>query len=771
MKGFIIYQTYRIINDKAFIYLYGRLENNQSFLTISQFNPYFFIKTKYLNRSKRLSNLEDKQTDLTNLTNFQKEKVTKITLNFPQEVPKLRSLFEEEGIECYEADIRFSQRFLIDKKIQGSLNIEGDYELGQDIDRIYKEPDLSPVRYNPDNLKIISLDIETSLDGKKLYCISLYSDKYQKSFIVSKRKFKNAISCPDEETLLENFQKALILEDPDIITGWNVIDFDLNFLKKKFKEHHIPYILGRDNTQTKLHIQSNFFRDSKADVTGRQVLDGLSLLKTSFIKVKDYKLETVALNILGKKKLIAQEDKTKIDIIYKEDPEHLLKYNLLDAQLVYEILNKSKILELTILRSLLTGMPLDKVSASIASFDSLYLKKARDRKLVCPSGKFSEKPSPITGGYVMESKPGIYNNILVLDFKSLYPSVMSTFNIDPASFLGKKKEKNSIKSPNNVYFRNEQGIVPEIIKTLLEEREKARKQKNELARYSIKILLNSFFGIMASPSCRFFNMDFANAITHFGQHILKLTKKKIEEINFEVIYQDTDSCFINTNTTSETKANKIGKEIESYINKFYKDHIKKEYKRESFLELEFEKNYIRFLMPKTRSGEKGAKKRYAGLLKINEKEKIDIVGMEAKRADWTEAAQIFQKEILNRIFHKKEISNFVKKFINDINKGKYDEKLVYRKQIRKELEKYVKITPPHVKAARQLDKLESNIIEYYITTNGPEPKQLLKHKLDYDHYINKQIKPLAETVLTFFNLNFDDLIKGSKQVSLFSYNE
>jgi len=73
-------------------------------------------------------------------------------------------------------------------------------------------------------------------------------------------------------------------------------------------------------------------------------------------------------------------------------------------------------------------------------------------------------------------------------------------------------------------------------------------------------------------------------------------------------------------------------------------------------------------------------------------------------------------------------------------------------------------------AARLLgDKFEGNIVEYYITTNGPEPKQLLKHKLDYDHYINKQIKPIADTVLVFFNLNFEELLKGSKQTKLFGY--
>ncbi|MEK6935037.1 MAG: DNA polymerase II [Nanoarchaeota archaeon] len=764
MKGFIIYPTYRIIEGKAYINLYGKLENGQSFLTINTFKPYFFIKSKDL---KKAQNLEKFDFENTKFTNFNKESVTKIILNIPSDVPQIRELFEDNNIECYEADIRFAYRFLIDKKIQGSIEIEGEYETGERVDRIFKEPNLKPTDYKPNNLKVLSLDIETSIDGKKLYSLSLYSDKYQKSFIVSKNRIPDAISCYDEVTLLENFHKVLTLEDPDIITGWNVIDFDLNFLNNKFKQHKIPFNLGRDNSNSKLKLQQNFFRDSKADLIGRQVLDGLSLLKSSFVKVPDYKLETVAKDILGKKKLI--EDKSKIDEIYKKDPKKLVDYNLNDAKLVFDIINKSGTLELSIQRSLLTGMQLDRVSASIASFDSIYLKKARDRNLVAPTGKFSDKPSSITGGYVMESKPGIYDNVLVFDFRSLYPSVMRTFNIDPASFLGKKKEKNSIQAPNKVFFRNENGIVPEIIQTLWEERERARKEKNELARYAIKILMNSFFGIMASPSCRFFSMDFANAITHFGQYFVKLTAEKINKMGLEVIYADTDSNFVNANTESEKKANEIGEKIEKDINIFYRHFIKKGYNRESFLELEFEKNYLRFLMPKIRSGKKGAKKRYAGLLIKDGKEKLETIGIESVRSDWTGAAQEFQKGILDRIFHKKEISSYIKKFIHDIRKGEYDNKLIYRKQIRKELEKYVKTTPPHVKAARQLDKLDSNIIEYYITTDGPEPKQKLKHKLDYDHYINKQIKPIAEMVLVFFKLNFDDILKGSKQTKLFNY--
>ncbi len=766
MKGFITYATYRIIDNKPFVCLYGRLENGESFLTINHYKPYFYIKKDDLNAALDIS--EDFEHEDTNFKDFSGNKVAKIITNLPSDVPRLRHAFSSSSISTYEADIKFPYRFMIDNNLQSILEIEGSYETAENIDRVYKEPDIKPASYNP-KLKVISLDIETSPDGKHLYCIGLYSENYQNVFIIGKNKLKNATPCNDEEDLLEKFKAEILKIDPDIITGWNLIDFDLKYLQDRFKKHKINFNLGRDNSNSKVKIENEFIRESKADIAGRQVLDGLHLLRASFIKVEDYKLDTVAAKVLGRKKLIQGDNRhEQISNFFKKDQQKLVEYNLEDARLVYDILEKTGALALTIQRSLLTGMPLDRVNASIASLDSLYLKEARKRNLVCPTSQYSSSTERITGGYVMESKPGIYDYITVLDFKSLYPSIVRTFNIDPASHIS-KKEKDCITAPNGAMFRNEEGILPKIIQEMALHREQAKKDKNELARYAIKIHLNSFFGVLANPTCRFYNLDIANAITHFGQELIKLTAKKIEEQGYEVIYSDTDSAFVNSKAKSYDEAMLIGKQLQDYVNDFYKIYIKTKYKRESNLDLQFDRCFIRFLMPKIRGGESGAKKRYAGLYLKDGKEDIITVGIEASRSDWTDAAQKFQVELLNKIFHKEEIAAFVKRFIKDIKAGKHDKDLVYRKSIRKELESYVKTTPPHVKAARKLEKLESNIIEYLVTEDGPEPIQNLQHKIDYDHYINKQLKPIADMLLTFFNKNFDDLIQESKQTKLFEF--
>jgi len=766
MKGFVVYPTYRIIDNRAFVYLFGRLENGESFLTINSFKPYFYIKEKDLDEALKVENFSYEKT---NLKNFDNEKVVKIILDIPKRVPDLRRKLEENNVECFEADIRFVYRFLMDKDVKGSLDIKGDYKKGNFVNRIYEEPEISSADWIP-KLKVLSIDIETDRYAKDIYSVSMVSDEFSKVIIVSDKKLKNAISVSSEKELLETFKKKLLEVDPDIIIGWSVIDFDISKIHEKFKQYKIPFQLGRTNWDCFIKTQESFFKDSTADFPGRVVLDGIMLLKISFVKLNDYKLDTAAEVILGESKLIGQDNKgEEIESAFKNNPQKLVDYNLKDSQLVYNILEKTGVLNLTIQRSLLTGIQLDRVKGSISAFVSLYLRDLKKKGYVAPSAKFSDREERIKGGYVMSSKPGVYDYVIVCDFKSLYPSIIRTFNIDPFTHVKDCKGKNLIKAPNGACFRKEQGILSDMINRLWKARDEIKKKKDATGSYAIKVLMNSMFGVMANPIFRFHSNDIANAITHFGQHFIKLTAKMIEDQGYEVIYGDTDSIFINLDVKNKAEADEIGLMIQKEINIFFKKHIKEVYGCENFLELEFEKVYKRFLMPKMRGSEEGSKKRYAGLLLKDGKEEMDFVGLEFVRRDWTELAKKFQLELLEKIFRKEEVSDYVRTFVEDLKKGKLDDLLVYKKAIRKNLDEYTKTTPPHVKAARMLKKLKSNIIEYIITINGPEPLELHKSRIDYDHYIEKQIKPLADSVLSFYNTNFDDIVKNSSQKTLFGY--
>ncbi len=777
MNGFIVYATYSNDEEKTEIQLFGRLENDQSFVTLNKFTPYFFIRKE--DEKKALKELKPYVPEKCEMENFKGEEVLRVSFKTQTELNAAFKKLHKE-IEIYEGDIKPHLRFLMDRNLLGRVKIEGEYESAEKIDRVYKEPKLSASEFTPE-VKVVSLDTESDEKGN-LYCIGLAAENYKKCFVITNEKLDNAVNCKNEEDCLEKFKSEIFKLDPDIITGWNVIDFDFVFLRDLFKKHKVEFNIGRTNENPRLRIESNFFRSSSVDVPGRQVLDALNLIRdpiirdSPFIRNSDFKsltLEDVSQSILGKGKLI--KGKNRHDEIIKlfnsknkKDLQKLVDYNLTDCSLVLEILEKTKIIELTLERSQLTGLPIDRMSGSIVAFDSLYIREAHRKGLVSPTMNFTEKEERIEGGYVLAVNPGIYKNVLILDFKSLYPSIIRTFNIDPASFLGKKAQRGAIEAPNGAHFKNQEGILPIIIERLHRERERAKKEKRELSSHAIKIIMNSFFGVLASPNCRYFSLDIGNAITNFGQFIIKLTAKEIESWNKElkVIYSDTDSVFVETGFGKE-KANKLGVEIQDFITSFYKDYVKKNYSRESFLELQFAKQYIYLMIPKIRGTEKAAKKRYAGLVDKGGKEELEVTGLEAIRGDWTEAAQEFQVQLLLKLFHDEKYEEFIREYVKKIVAGKLDEKLVYRKSIRKELEEYTKTTPPHVKAARKLDKLEGNIIEYYITLDGPEPIQKLKHKIDYEHYIEKQIKPIVNQILEVFGKSFEEISSNSKQKKLF----
>jgi DNA polymerase-2 len=171
-------------------------------------------------------------------------------------------------------------------------------------------------------------------------------------------------------------------------------------------------------------------------------------------------------------------------------------------------------------------------------------------------------------------------------------------------------------------------------------------------------------------------------------------------------------------------------------------------------------------MPKVRGSDVGAKKRYAGIIEENGKEETVFVGLEVVRRDWTDVAKKFQTEILDQIFHDQPITNYVKKFVEDLRNGKMDDLLVYKKAIRKGVAEYTKTTPPHIKAARKLGRELPGIIEYVMTINGPEPIEKKTSKIDYEHYIEKQIKPIADSIFVFSGESFEDIISKHKQMSL-----
>ncbi len=242
-----------------------------------------------------------------------------------------------------------------------------------------------------------------------------------------------------------------------------------------------------------------------------------------------------------------------------------------------------------------------------------------------------------------------------------------------------------------------------------------------------------------------------------------MTKKFIEDMGHKVIYGDTDSIFIKFNFEFKNLEEKkeFGKKIQNEINVYFENYVKKEFKQKSYLNIEFEKIYSKFFI--------ASKKRYVGFDEITNK--IKYVGMEAIRGDWTELAQNFQMNLINQIFggnSKQKIEEFILEEIKKLESGKYDNLLIYTKKITKQLNEYTKMTPPHVKAAREIKNLQGRVVKYIMTKDGPKHISLIDNntKYDYKHYIEKQLKGVSDDILEAIKIDFDKVVFSTQQQSL-----
>jgi len=288
--------------------------------------------------------------------------------------------------------------------------------------------------------------------------------------------------------------------------------------------------------------------------------------------------------------------------------------------------------------------------------------------------------------------------------------------------------------------------------------------------------MNSFYGVLGSAGCRFYDPRLAGSITRIGHWILNFSRSFIETEGCRVIYGDTDSLFVNLGRDLLEPADTIVRSLSGKLNHYLNEELKRRFNVDSKLEVQFEKLFIRFFMPTIRGRDTGSKKRYAGLYVGEDgKKELYFAGLESTRRDWTGLAKDFQADLFNFLFHmdesaelKEELRKLIRIRHKELYSGNLDGKLVYRKGISKRLNDYTKNVPPHVRAARMLDRLDGRIISYVMTTAGPEPIQKRTGAgYDYDHYSEKQLAPIADMVLRFFDMDYRSVIRNQMQLNLF----
>ncbi|AEF43820.1 DNA polymerase B region [Serratia sp. AS12] len=743
-----------------------------------------FIPAEQRQRAELLLR-EERQLELKTLplTDFHHRPVLGLYCRQHRQLIKLEKLLKDGGITVYEADIRPPERYLMERFItapvwfSGRPNGSGPLLDGQ----MKPAPDYRPT------LKMVSLDIETTAHGE-LYSIALEGCGQRQVYMLGPVNDGNEPLdfeleyCTSRPQMLERLNQWLERHDPDAIIGWNLVQFDLRVLQKHAERYQIPLRLGRGGNLLEWREhgfkQNHFF----ASAAGRLIIDGIEALKSATWNFPSFSLEYVAQALLGEGKSIDNpyQRMAEIDRRFAEDKPALARYNLKDCELVTRIFAKAELLTFLLERATVTGLAADRSGGSVAAFSNLYIPRMHRQGFVAPNlGEQPEEHSP--GGFVMDSQPGLYDSVLVLDYKSLYPSIIRTFLIDPVGLVEGMQhpgDADSVPGFRHARFSRGKHCLPAIVEQIWQGREAAKRQQNKPLSQALKIIMNALYGVLGSSGCRFFDPRLASSITLRGHEIMRQTRELIEAQGYQVIYGDTDSTFVWLRQPhSEQQAAQIGRALVQQVNHWWQQHLQQQFGLENALELEFETHYSRFLMPTIRGAEQGSKKRYAGLIvKADGSEEMVYKGLETVRTDWTPLAQQFQQLLYQRIFKQQPYQDFVREYVSKTLNGDFDDRLVYRKRLRRKLEEYQRNVPPHVRAARIADDYNrqqgrplqyqsGGWISYVMTVAGPEPLETQQSAIDYQHYLDRQLQPVADAILPFLHDDFTTLVTG--QMGLF----
>lgn len=780
VRGFVLQATYRVVSDEGgrripVIHVYGALEGGGSFLVRDdRQRPHFFIRATDADRARELRSPAPLPTDR---RTFDGEPVSRIDMPTPPDVPRLRNRLQQVGIETFEADVRFAVRFLVERGIKDGCEIDGDAVPGSGLTWVFDNPTLAPADVDVEP-RVLSFDIEANPEGERLLAISLYGPELDEVLIVDGERREmpeRATRCADERAALDAFCERVAHLDPDVLTGWNMIDFDLSVLERVAARLEYPLHLGREPGAMRLRKAEGYFGSGQASIPGRLALDGIDLLRGAFVRMEDYSLDAVAGKVLGEGKAVRGDVRDRIGEIlhnYRHDLPAFARYARTDARLAYQIVERMQLVPLAFERSRLTGMTPNRVAASIASFDFLYLSELQRKRVVAPTVRSGDSRvhAAQQGGYVLEPRTGLHENVWVLDFKSLYPSIIRTFNIDPLSYVPDPSGEEDLIETPAASFRRESAILPRMLDELFPRRDAAKRAGDAVAANAIKILMNSFYGVLGTPACRFSDPALANAITGLGREMLLWSKGWFESKGFDVLYGDTDSVFVHSGAESPAGAYEEGMRLADTLNEDLALHIEERWRLTSRLEIKFEKLYRKLVLPHARHSVRGASKRYAGLR--HDSGEVEFVGMEVVRRDWTTLARDVQRELYRRLFADEPVDDYLADIAERVRSGALDEALVYRKQLRKRADEYTRTTPPHVAAARKSSGTGSKrgaLISYVMTSAGAEPVDGVRHPIDREHYVQKQVRPVAEPVLEALGLDFERVIGDARQMDLLSF--
>ena len=810
------------INSKAVIRIWGRTDSGKRICVIDSTPPYFWVipqdgidikryikkimavSVEHANRQARVVDVKEKKKKY-----LEKEvNALQVFINNPKDAKVISDIIKEFPQTRYkrELDINYVTRYILDKKVNPLTwqDVEGD----EILDMKYGDPDVDIIleakkikessvqkEFKP---KVLAFDIETDgfeIGKGKILMVSLANDTVRKVF--TWKHFKNPPKevelVKDEEELIEKFIEFVKEYKPDAITGYFSDAFDFPYLRARADKFKIKMDLGLD------HSNIRFIRGvlPTSEIRGLVHIDLYKFVHN--ILAPTLQSETVSLNDIAKELIGDQKVKLDLTKITKDlqsskgklkdlELRKFALYNLQDSVLTAKLFEKlwPNISELTktvnepvfdISRTTYSHLVEHNIIHNLHRFNEI----AQNRPVHDEIGRRRMRPRYI-GAFVKEPIPNLYDNVAVFDFRSFYPNVIVSFNISQPTLL-KKKEKGSYETPEfefenkkqKFHFAKQKGFIPQIIHELIDKR-KATKQEYRKHRtsileardYALKTLLNATYGYFGFFGARYYSPESAASITALSRYYIHKTIDDIEKAGYKTLYADTDSVMFVLGKKTQKDALELLKKINKTL--------------PGTMELELEEFYKRGIFVTTRAGTKGAKKKYALLLKDGS---MKVRGFETVRRDRCKLAKKNQDYVLRKVLEEGKPDTalkHVKKILKEVRekKAKIDE-LIIRTQLTKDINSYSSIGP-HVAVAKKMIELGlpvnvGSLISYVISKSGGKlirerariPDEVKPGEYDVDYYMDNQIIPPVEGIFGVFGITPQQLKDLKQQKKLFDF--
>ena len=807
----VIDADYTLIGNRAAIRLYCKDEKGKTVLVLDpNFSPYFYVmakKGKENGLMKRIKELDEKKLEVKiidvelaeKIWMGEKTKLIKVTIDNPRKIKDVRDAIKDwnDVEESYEYDISTYKRYLIDRQIEptGWIEVEGkEIKIECQADKAIEANSVKAVGEEKEpKVNVLAFDTEwVEENGKtKLIMLSIASENFKK--VLTTHEWKSKPSYVEvangEKEIIERFLEIIKERDPDIICGYNSDGFDFPKLKDRATELKVSLRIGRDSRPMKVVRRG---RISSAISRGRIHIDLFNFIDhilSASMKSEVLTLDEVSQELLGmeKKKM---DYKEMVDIWKKkEQMDRLAEYSLHDSILTFKL--AEFILPQIFALCRLTGqLPFDCSRYTYSQLvEAYYMRKAVVDNVLIPNRPKTDelerrRMEPVyKGAIVIEPKKGIHSNILVFDFRSLYPTIIVSHNISLETFNCKDSDckKNNVPETNWCFCTKKRGFIPKNLETLIKERQKIKKKMESVKKdsdeyrrlndmqYALKIIANASYGYFGFFGARWYKRECGSAVAAWGRYYITKVTEQAKKNNFEIIYGDTDSLMVRmTKELRQDELRKLGKKFAEEVNK----------QLPGMIELEFRDLYEGGIFVTRGKGEVGAKKRYA---LIDYKGKLEIRGFETVRRDWCDLSKRIQREVLTIILHDKNpnkaiqlVRDTVKK-IND-KKVSLDELTIFE-QITRPLSAYEAIGP-HVKAAQKAKTRgrpigEGSVIGFIITkgsgkiSDRAEPVEDVKpNQYDPEYYIGHQILPAAMRVLKALDYTEQEVLSGKTQKKL-----